>query len=112
MQREDVWMTYQGFEVVFPPNMTAETPYVWLRGNGQYYVELGDTEVGGLIRLDNFLDNLEGHLTKLEEGLQALENRQAQVAQELSKREDYRKTIEGIRCDLERIDKKLGVNKA
>jgi predicted acetyltransferase len=39
--------------------MTAEKPYVWLQKSGRYYVELGDTEIGGLIRIDNYLENLE-----------------------------------------------------
>lgn len=59
MQSEQVLMTYQGFSIVLPVNMTMEKPYVWLQANGRYYVELADTELGVLVRIDNYLDKLE-----------------------------------------------------
>lgn len=42
--------------------MTKVKPFVWLEREGKYYVELGDTEVGVLIRIDNYLNNLDKHI--------------------------------------------------
>ena len=64
--KETVLMTYQGFQIVLPTNMRKEKPYVWLQREGRYYVELGDSEVGSLIRLDNAIEGLPAHLEKLE----------------------------------------------
>ena len=65
MPKERTLMTYQGFEIVLPVNMNLEKPYVWLQKNGRYYVELGDTELGILVRIDNCLDKLEEHMQKM-----------------------------------------------
>ncbi len=104
-------MNYQGFDIVLPSNMTSAKPYVWLQKNGRYYVELGDKEVGGLIRIDNFLEGLEKHLEKLEEGYSQLIVREDAIKMELAKKEDYDEIIETIRKRLQTIDEKLEVNK-
>lgn len=111
MQNETIFGNYQGFDIVLPSNMTAEKPFVWLQKNGRYYVELGDTEIGGLIRIDNYLENLSEHLSKLEKGYNNLCDRQEAVKVELIKKEDYTKKIEEVKRKLEKIDKKLGVDK-
>lgn len=112
MQNETPLFTYQGFEIILPGNMTAEKPFVWLQKNGRYYIELGDTAIGGLIRIDHYLDNLEGHLTKLQKSYRNLFSRQDAIKAELTKKEDYADRIEEIKQHLEALDKKLGVNKS
>ncbi|MGN0813397.1 MAG: helicase-related protein [Candidatus Coproplasma sp.] len=109
MQKETPLFTYQGFDVVLPANMTIEKPYVWLVGEGRYYVEVGNTEAGGMVRIDNFLDNLKERLKMLREGLKSLKTRQSEIEGELAKNEGYAERIEELRAELERIDKKLGV---
>ena len=107
---ETVLFTHRGFQVILPANMVEQLPYVWLSRKGKYYVELGNTEVGGLIRIDNFLDSMSTHLAKLEESLEQLENRQKLIQAELDKNENYTDLIEKYTKKLEQIDKKLGVN--
>lgn len=111
MQSETVFSTYQGFEIVLPANMTAEKPFIWLQKNGRYYVELGDTEIGGLIRIDNYLENLTEHFAKLQEGYNNLCYREEAVKIELTKKENYSDRIEETKRRLEKIDKKLGIDK-
>lgn len=111
MRNETPSITYQGFQIVLPANMTAEKPYIWLQKNGRYYVELGDTEIGGLIRIDNYLDSLDKQLEKLNEGLTNLCGRQDALKVEITKKEDYVDRIEKIKQRLEKLDKKLGVDK-
>lgn len=111
MRNETPSITYQGFQIVLPANMTAEKPYIWLQKNGIYYVELGDTEIGGLIRIDNYLDSLDKQLEKLNEGLTNLCGRQDALKVEITKKEDYVDRIEKIKQRLEKLDKKLGVDK-
>lgn len=111
MHSETPSITYQGFQIVLPANMTEEKPYIWLQKSGRYYVELGDTEIGGLIRIDNYLDNLGEHLEKLKEGLSNLCDRQNALEAEVTKKEDYVDRIEELKQRLEKLDKKLGVDK-
>ena len=111
MQNERAAMTYQGFDVVLPVNMTAEKPFVWLQKNGRYYVELADTELGMLVRIDNYLDKLEEHLAKMQTALSDMYARQSATKAELAQKENYTDKIEEIKAQLERLDKKLGVNK-
>lgn len=109
--KEKILMTYRGFEIILPANMTREKPYVWLKRNGRYYVELGDTNTGNLIRIDNFLDDLQTHLDKLNKGLAKLWERERQLKEELRKEESFSDEIENCRQKLEILDKKLGVDK-
>lgn len=108
--KEKILMTYRGFEIILPANMTREKPYVWLKRNGRYYVELGDTNTGNLIRIDNFLDDLQTHLDKLNKGLAKLWERERQLKEELRKEESFSDEIENCRQKLEMFDKKLGVD--
>lgn len=109
--KEKILMTYRGFEIILPANMTREKPYVWLKRNGRYYVELGDTNTGNLIRIDNFFDELQTHLDKLNKGLAKLWERELQLKEELRKEESFSDEIEECRKKLEILDKKLGVDK-
>ena len=109
--KEKALMTYRGFEIILPANMTREKPYIWLKRNGRYYVELGDTNTGNLIRIDNYLDDLQAHLEKLNKGLAKLQERERQLKDELRKEESFSDEIEECRKKLEILDKKLGVDK-
>lgn len=108
--REKVLMNYRGFELVLPANMTRKKPYIWLRREGRYYVELGDTDVGNLIRIDNFLDELPTHLEMMKNGLARLREKEVQLTEELRKGESFSDEIAECRKKLTELDEKLGVN--
>lgn len=108
--REKTLMTYRGFEIVLPANMTHEKPYIWLTRQGKYYVELGDTEIGNLVRIDNYLDTLDDHLEKLKTCLSKLTEKEIELKAELSKDENYSEQIEKYKAEVEKIDKNLGVD--
>lgn len=109
--REKTLMTYRGFEIVLPANMTHEKPYIWLTRQGKYYVELGDTEIGNLVRIDNYLDTLDEHLEKLKTGLSKLTEKEIELNAELAKDENYSEQIEKYKAEVEKIDKNLEVDK-
>lgn len=100
-------LIYRGFTVVLPANMLIEKPYVYLKREGKYYVELGDTEAGNLQRLTNFLDTLDKHLEKLKNGLAVYEERRQGINVELAKDENYVEQIKACKDELMKIDKKL-----
>lgn len=109
--REKTLMNYRGFDVVLPANMILEKPYVWLSRQGKYYVELGDTEIGNLVRIDNYLDMLDNHLEKLKIGLSKLTEKEIELKTELAKDENYSEQIEKYKAEVEKIDKNLEVDK-
>ncbi len=104
-------MVYRGFAVILPTNMTSEKPYVWLVRSGRYYVELGDTDVGNLIRIDNALDTLSDRLKDYNNGLAVFEKKQSDIRAELEKDEGYADEIESYRKKVKDLDEKLGVKK-
>jgi len=109
--KEKTLISYRGFAIVLPANMTLEKPYVWLKKSGKYYVELGDTDIGNLIRIDNYLDSLGDHLSKLMLNLEKLREKEKDIRFELSKDESYINQIETYKNKIKKLDKKLGVNK-
>lgn len=109
--KEKTLTSYRGFDIVLPANMTLEKPYVWLKKSGKYYVELGDTDIGNLIRIDNYLDSLEDHLSKLMLNLEKLREKEKDIRFELSKDESYTDQIETYKNKVKKLDKKLGVDK-
>ncbi|MBQ6162958.1 MAG: DEAD/DEAH box helicase family protein [Clostridia bacterium] len=102
---------YAGFRVVLPAHMIREAPFVWLKRHGSYHVETGDTEVGGLIRLDNFLDNFPTRTENLNRTVERLTERKADIERELENGADYGDELERLVKKLAKIDKQLGVDK-
>ena len=102
---------YAGFRVVLPAHMLREKPYVWIKGHGSYYVETGGSEVGGLIRLDNFLEFFPQRIENLQNTVAELTARQADIERELTSFADYGDGLEALMKKLEQIDKELGVDK-
>ena len=103
-------MPYRGFRIVLPANMTLQKPYIWLVRQGKYYVELGDTEIGNLIRIDHFLDHFHELRETYRQTLVTLQEREAAIRNELSTPECYQESIEYYQHTLETLDQKLGVN--
>lgn len=108
--KERKFIKYRGFDIILPTNMKSEKPYVWLQNNGRYYVELGDTEVGNLVRIDNYLNNLNNHLKELEESLEKQQTKLRDIKTNLSKDENFYDQINHYRKLVEELDEKLGVN--
>jgi hypothetical protein len=112
MPEEDVVaMNYHGFDIILPANMMREKPHIWLQHEGKYFVELGESGLGALLRVDNFLEKLAEHYQKLRDGFESLKFKQEALKEEVTKKEDYADQIEALKLQLEKLDKKLGVNK-
>ena len=106
---ERVLMQYQGFDIILPANMLGERPYIWLQGAGKYYVELGETERGMLIRIDNFLEELKDLALKFADQLADLSLERERIRKEMDKEENYVDKIEELKAEIKRLDKELGV---
>ena len=104
-------LEYQGFKVILPANMLKEKPFVILKRTGRHYINLGDTEVGTIIRIDNYLDSLTEFIAGIEESADKLREKEKGITEELSKKESYADKIKMLKKQLKNIDKKLGVTK-
>ena len=63
------------------------------------------------VRTYDYLDKLGNHLEKMQASLSDMRIRQNEIKAELSRKENYADKIEEIKSQLEKLDKKLGVNK-
>lgn len=104
-------ISYEGFKIILPANMKKEKPFIWLKRSGKYYVELGDSDVGTLVRIDNFIANLEVYIEKLRKSLTELTDREKSIRNELDRKISYSEKIDNLKNQLDNIDKELGVNR-
>jgi hypothetical protein len=110
-REERLLFNYQGCQVILPPNMIAEKPFVFLKGQGRYLVELGGTETGNLVRIDNRLNTLKDFVSDQKDEFKKLRARQNELENELAKKESFADEIAVLKAQLEKIDIELGVNK-
>ena len=109
--KERTAFEYCGFKIILPANMAKVKPFVWLEREGKYYVELGDTEVGVLIRIDNYLNNLDKHIENQQKQLFNMGERKKGIQKELGNDENYADVIAELKEKLAEIDDELVVNK-
>ncbi|SCW68767.1 Helicase conserved C-terminal domain-containing protein [Ruminococcaceae bacterium YRB3002] len=107
---DTVLMSYRGFDIVLPRNMTVDRPYIWLVRTGRYCVELGENDVGNLQRIDNYISKMADHLADLRSALKMIMARKSDIETELAKCENYTDKIEFYKRRVEEIDEELGVN--
>lgn len=91
--------------------MIKQKPFVYLEKNGRYHVDMSLFRKGTLVRIDNFLDNIDKHMENLKNGLKKLQLRESEIKAELKCKDGYSDIIEEIKEELQKIDKKLGVDK-
>lgn len=108
---ETLIMNYRGFDIVAPANLTMNKPYIWLVREGRYFLEISSSDIGTLLRIDNFIDNIPSHLEKLKDGARMLRGKRKNINAELARDFGYSDTIERLIRKLEKIDKELGVDK-
>ncbi len=101
--------TYRGFDVVIPAGMMRSAPYIFLVRDGRYFLELGESDKGIIIRIDNKLDSLSKHLEMLRAADSELKRRERGIRNELKRSNDYQDRIEYYKKKLEELDEKLGV---
>ena len=109
LPEETVLFRYQGFDVMLPAHMLPEQAGVWLCGCGRYYVDIGGSDLGAMVRLDHMLDGLALRAEALTKQADAMADRCHEMERALANPVSYDEEIETLTKRLERIDKKLGV---
>ncbi|MCD8286082.1 MAG: DEAD/DEAH box helicase family protein [Clostridia bacterium] len=102
--------TYRGFAVSIPAGMDPAKPYIWLRREGRYVVELGSSKQGYLVRIENYLESMDKLLKKYQDRSKELTARRKYYTAELKKTTDYDSKIDEVQERLSKIDEDLGVD--
>ncbi len=111
-QTEVVAAVYQGFEVVIPERISAVHPIVYLRREHSYLLDIGSSEIGGLIRIDKYLEKLPEEYDRLCRRAEEYRRREAFLREAVKKETDYSAQIREYQKKVEELDRLLGVDKA
>ncbi len=106
---ETIVMAYQGYEIVVPQQYSLENKVVIIRGKNDYKIEVGDSGVGAIIRVDGFLKAMPEYIAKLTGNLQILESNIKIWKNELLQPTAYSDEIERLTAKLKDLSEKLGV---
>ena len=109
-EKERVFDTYQGFEIILPANMMRDNPYIYVtsKDGGKYYVEMdGDKALGCAMRIDRLLEDLPNRVKNFEDQIANAKKQREEAEQDLEQGNPYQDTIETLVRELESIDKKL-----
>ena len=109
-EKERVFDTYQGFEIILPANMMRDKPYIYVTScdGGKYYVEMdGDKALGCAMRIDRLLEDLPNRVNNFEDQIANAEKQREEAEQDLEQGNPYQGMIETLVRELESIDKEL-----
>ncbi len=109
LTEERVITTYRGFDIVIPAGMMRQAPYVFLCRDGRYFLELGESDKGIIVRIDNKLESLAKHLEVLIAAESELKRRERSIKSELRRESDYQSRIDYYKKKLSELDERLGV---
>lgn len=98
-----------GFRIIYPKFINSKQPYVWLERNGRYKVEIGDSERGVMMRIENVINSLPDKLENYRKSKDALVQRKEALENELRNINYYSEEIEFYYELVKDYDKRLGV---
>ena len=104
---ELVIYNYQGFEIVALSHMLDNHLALKINGNGSYYLQLGTSERGIIIRIDNFLDNFPKLLEEKEKELDKLREEEKSIIVELEKDVNYDNEMDTLIDKIRYIEKEM-----
>lgn len=98
-----------GFRIIYPKFINSKQPYVWLERNGRYKVEIGDSERGVMMRIENVINSLPDKLENYRKSKDALVQRKEALEKELRNINYYSEEIEFYYELVKDYDRRLGV---
>lgn len=109
-EEEKYILDYQGFKLYLPDHLIQNNLFLRMKGNGIYHIPIGNSELGVMQRVDNYLDKLSERLDTLSDNLLDLKNRKIALEAEIERRPDYSLAIEAVSKELKRLEKELNIN--
>jgi hypothetical protein len=77
--------SYRGFDMTLEFDPHSDLHRLTLKGNDRYKIDMGDSALGNITRLNNVLNGLEDRITKTEEELQDCGNQERLAREQLEK---------------------------
>lgn len=103
---------YGGFRISLnPPSALSDTRSVSLTQHGSYGMEIGDSALGLITRLDNFMSDFPEKKGRFTAKLEQLKRDLATAEAELKKPFEHKSKIEEIMKELSEINAELDLNK-
>lgn len=102
---------YMGFEIFALPDKGERKRTIELIREGAYPLEVGSSDVGAVVRIDNYLQDFPGFIASLEQSIVENERFVKAGRKELLTKEPYTEGILALEKKLQEIDMKLGVEK-
>ena len=101
-------MYYRGFKIIVSPKQyDADNLFIYLEGKRRYYIKLGNSPMGYLIRINNFINKLEDYLKGLKTRFNSNMDYYKQGSFELAKKDSYSEEITKLKQELKKIDDML-----
>lgn len=108
-ETETLITNYQGFSVIAPEDLYMDNLCVKLKGVGNYYLKLGNTEAGILIRIDNLLESFDNKIIAKNDEIKRLKAREESINLEVSNIKYHYEELELLNNELKIIEKELGL---
>lgn len=103
---------YRDYFTVITVPFTDDKRFVYLESPyTRYRIEIADSPIGVVTRLDNFINDFSKHLDELRQSIKDCEQFVFTALNELAKKDTYASKIEDLENRLNELDKILGVNK-
>lgn len=102
---------FRGFELQLRYKLFSESYEITLHGNAKYTVELGDSNHGNMVRLENALSGLENRLANLENRLEEYEKNMAEAKAEYEKPFVHEDTLKAKQARLFELNALLDLDK-
>jgi hypothetical protein len=77
--------SYRGFDMTLEFNPHFNLHHLTLKGNDNYRIDIGDSAIGNITKLNNALNGLEGRVSKTEEELRDCANQARLATEQLEK---------------------------
>ena len=98
-----------GFRIIYPKFINPKQPYIYVERNGRYKVEIGDSERGVMMRIENVINSLPDKLENYRKSKDALIQRKEALEKELGNINYYSEEIEFYYELIKDYDRRLGV---
>ncbi len=98
-----------GFRIIYPKFINPKQPYIYVERNGRYKVEIGDSERGVMMRIENVINSLPDKLENYRKSKDALIQRKEALEKELGNINYYSEEIEFYYELVKDYDRRLGV---
>lgn len=107
---------YRGFDIIvgtkatdFGNSLLAQDE-IFIKGANTYKIEIGDSSIGLITRVENCINNLDKKLLEEENNLQVVQNKVRNSEALLQQPFEYEEQIDSLRNELSEIDNELNLD--